>query len=90
MYILYRTGILRMARKIKKPRGFAAISKKRQREIARKGGKTAHKLGKAHTFTSVEARKAGQKGGKIAHARGTAHEFTSAEAAKAGRKGGKS
>jgi uncharacterized protein len=34
-----------------------------QREIARKGGKAAHAQGRAHEFTSDEARAAGKKGG---------------------------
>jgi uncharacterized protein len=44
-------------------RGFARLSPERQREIASKGGKAAHALGRAHEFTSNEARKAGRKGG---------------------------
>jgi len=47
-----------------KPRGFAAMSPEKRREISSKGGKTAHAMGKAHTFTSKEAAKAGRKGGK--------------------------
>jgi general stress protein YciG len=35
----------------------------KQREIASKGGKSAHAKGNAHQFTSEEARIAGQKGG---------------------------
>ena len=38
---------------------------KKQREIASKGGKMAHKLGRAHKFTSEEARIAGKKGGYV-------------------------
>lgn len=52
------------APKKKQKRGFAAMSKKKQREIASKGGVAAHKLGVAHEFTSEEARAAGKKGGK--------------------------
>jgi uncharacterized protein len=70
-------------------RGFAAMDQQRQKEIASKGGKTAHAKGTAHEFTSEEAAEAGRKGGHAAHAKGTAHEFTSEEAAKAGRKGGR-
>ncbi len=44
-------------------RGFAAMDPERQREIASKGGKLAHVNGKAHEFTSDEARAAGKKGG---------------------------
>ena len=42
--------------------GFASMSKERQIEIASLGGKTAHALGRAHEFTSEEARIAGRKG----------------------------
>lgn len=48
----------------KATRGFASMSKELQRSIASKGGKAAHASGKAHEFTSEEARLAGQKGGK--------------------------
>jgi uncharacterized protein len=47
----------------KSPRGFAAISPERQREIASHGGKAAHSKGTAHKFTSAEAQAAGKKGG---------------------------
>ena len=68
----------------KKPRGFAAMSKEKQLEIARQGGKTAHRLGVAHQFTPEEARAAGKR----SHELGRAHQFTSDEASEAGRKGG--
>lgn len=45
-------------------RGFASMSKEKQREIARKGGRAAHLKGTAHEFTSDEARAAGRKGGE--------------------------
>jgi general stress protein YciG len=70
-------------------RGFAAMDQRRQREIASKGGRTAHAKGTAHEFSSEEAAAAGRKGGHAAHAKGTAHEFSSEEAAAAGRKGGR-
>lgn len=44
-----------------KRRGFASLSAERRREIASMGGKTAHKYGKAHQFTSEEAKAAGRK-----------------------------
>src|SRR4051794_38523575 len=47
-----------------KNRGFASMDQHRQREIARKGGRAAHEKGKAHEFTSDEARAAGRKGGE--------------------------
>jgi general stress protein YciG len=40
----------------------------KQREIASKGGKTAHAIGAAHEWSSAEAREAGRKGG-LARAR---------------------
>jgi hypothetical protein len=45
-------------------RGFASMDEKKQREIASKGGKAAHKKGTAHKFSSEEAKEAGQKGGE--------------------------
>jgi general stress protein YciG len=65
-------------------RGFASMSKERQREIASRGGKAAHERGTAHEFSPVEASMAA----RIGHERGTAHEFTTEEARAAGRKGG--
>lgn len=47
-----------------KRRGFGSMDKDRQRRIARSGGKEAHRLGRAHEFTSEEARKAGHIGGR--------------------------
>ncbi len=44
-------------------RGFASMDADKQREIARKGGRTAHERGTAHQFTPEEAREAGRKGG---------------------------
>ncbi len=51
------------ARASDKPRGFARLSKEDVRKIASEGGKMAWKRGKAHRFTSEEARRAGRKGG---------------------------
>ncbi len=56
------------------------MSPEKRREIASRGGKQAHALGKAHRFTPEEAVIAGRKGGLKAHKLGTAHEFTSEEA----------
>ena len=67
-------------------RGFGAMDAARQREIASQGGRAAHAQGKAHEFTSEEARAAGRR----SHESGRAHEFTSEEAREAGRKGGES
>lgn len=44
-------------------RGFASMDEDKQREIARKGGRAAHKAGTAHEFSSEEAAEAGRKGG---------------------------
>jgi len=45
-------------------RGFASMSAAKRTAIAKKGGVTAHKLGRAHTYTSAEASVAGKKGGR--------------------------
>ncbi len=45
------------------------MTKEKVKEISSKGGKAAHLLGKAHKFTSEEARAAGTKGGKAPHVR---------------------
>ena len=47
-----------------KRRGFASMSIEKRREIARKGGKSAHQLGRAHTWDSESARAAGRIGGR--------------------------
>jgi len=47
-----------------RPRGFASMDAKRQREIAARGGRAAHAQGLAHKFSSEEARLAGRKGGE--------------------------
>jgi general stress protein YciG len=49
-------------------RGFAAMDAEKRRRIASEGGKAAHQSGKAHKWTSTEAREAGRKGGKATHA----------------------
>jgi uncharacterized protein len=64
-------------------RGFASMDEEKQREIASKGGKTAHEKGTAHEFTSEEAREAGQKGGQ-------AVSQNREHMAEIGREGGKS
>lgn len=62
-------------------RGFASMDPERQREIASKGGRAAHRKGTAHEWTSEEARVAGRKGGE-AVSRDRAHM------AQIGREGG--
>jgi general stress protein YciG len=47
-----------------KKRGFAALPAEKVREMAKKGGKSAHASGRAHEFTVEEARAAGAKGGR--------------------------
>jgi hypothetical protein len=42
-------------------RGFAAMSPEKKREIAGMGGRAAHATGRAHQFTTEEARAAGRK-----------------------------
>ena len=53
----------------KKPRGFAALTPERRRELASKGGASAHRSGRAHQFTPAEASAAGRKGGVAPHVR---------------------
>ena len=65
-------------------RGFAAMDKGRQVEIASKGGRCAHERGTAHRFDSAQAAAAARRG----HELGCAHEFTPDQAKGAGRKGG--
>lgn len=59
------------------------MSPERRRQIAARGGRTAHARGTAHVFTPEEARRAGRKGGK-AVSRDRSHM------AKIGRFGGRS
>jgi hypothetical protein len=49
--------------KEKRPRGFAAMSIAKRKEIASAGGKRAHAIGKAHQWTSETGSAAGQIGG---------------------------
>jgi len=49
------------------PRGFAAMDRDQQREIASEGGKAGQRSGHAQEFTSQEAREAGRKGGQASH-----------------------
>ncbi len=53
----------------KSGRGFAGMDPDQQREIARLGGRAAHRKGVAHEFTSQEARAAGRIGGQNSHIR---------------------
>ena len=53
--------------KPKARRGFAAMDPEKRREIASRGGKKAHEMGVAHSFTSEKAKEAGSKGGSAFH-----------------------
>lgn len=46
----------------KRPRGLAAMSPERRREIASKGGRASQARGTAHQWTAEEASAAGKKG----------------------------
>lgn len=46
-------------------RGFAAMDPGQQREVAAKGGRTAHERGVAHEWSRDEAKQAGKKGGLV-------------------------
>jgi general stress protein YciG len=54
---------------VKGRQGFASMNAELQRQIARKGGQTAHRNGTAHHWTTEEARAAGRKGGRVASRR---------------------
>jgi len=47
----------------RRPRGFAAMSTEQRQAIARQGGKAAHAGGRAHQFTSEEAKAAAARRG---------------------------
>ena len=51
-----------MIGKTGRPRGLAALSPERRREIASKGGRTSQSRGTAHQWTAEEASAAGKKG----------------------------
>lgn len=48
----------------RKPRGFQTMSPAERSLIASAGGRAAHAQGKAHRYTSDEAKAAGSKGGR--------------------------
>lgn len=50
--------------KKKTGRGFAGMDPDQRRKIASQGGKAAHEQGKAHVWTSEEAKEAGRIGGQ--------------------------
>jgi general stress protein YciG len=45
-----------------KNRGFGSMDREKQREIAGRGGRSAHQKGTAYEWTSELAREAGRKG----------------------------
>src|SRR5260370_33672156 len=49
----------------KSNRGFASMDTNKQREVASKGGLAAHAQGRAHEFSTDEAKLAGRKGGEV-------------------------
>jgi uncharacterized protein len=57
------TGSATNSSRQKMKRGFAVMDPVQVRELARRGGVAAHATGRAHEFTSEEARAAGRKGG---------------------------
>jgi uncharacterized protein len=57
------------ATNLKGRQGFASMNSELQRQIASKGGQTAHRTGRAHQWTREEARAAGRKGGRAASQR---------------------
>ena len=65
----------------KQRRGFAAMDPEKRKRIASEGGKAAHQSGRAHEWSSQEAREAGRKGGKSTHAKRENGPETSGEKA---------
>ncbi|HLK91102.1 MAG TPA: stress-induced protein [Polyangia bacterium] len=63
-----------IASNVSKPRGFAALTPERRKEISRKGGVSAHVKGSAHEWDTQAAREAGRKGGLSHAARRTSPE----------------
>jgi uncharacterized protein len=52
---------------VKSKRGFASMTPKKHRELARLGGIASQKSGNAHKWTPEEARAAGRIGGRARH-----------------------
>lgn len=55
-------------KKAPRKRGFASMDPAKRAQIAAEGGRAAHREGRAHKFSSAEAREAGRKGGLTAAA----------------------
>ena len=60
----------------KRRRGFALMDRARVAEMGRLGGRKAHELHLAHTFSHEEAVAAGQKGGKATQEKRRAQQVT--------------
>ena len=60
---LDRESLLKSRAENKALTGFAKLTREQLNEICSRGGKKAHAIGRAHKFTSEEARLAGKKGG---------------------------
>ena len=56
-----------------KPRGFAALSPERRKEVAHMGAVAAHQAGTAYRWDSEAARVAGARGGRAKRRRGGAN-----------------
>jgi general stress protein YciG len=72
-----------------RPAGFARLTGRQRREVARKGGQAALAAGKGYRWDSEAAAAAGREGGNVTQARGTGHRFNSETGRAAGRKGGR-
>lgn len=55
------------AETMRRGRGFASMDPERQKAIAAKGGRAAHRYGRAHEWSASEAVQAGRKGGLANH-----------------------
>jgi uncharacterized protein len=74
--------------KPKSKRGFASMSPEKQREIARKGGKSVPSEKRSFSQDIGLAAKAGQKGGRAVKSENRSFSRDHALASKAGAKGG--
>lgn len=81
MTVSFFSGLLPSAEvqpKAKSRRGFASMTLEQRKQIASMGGKRAHEIGRAHQFTSDEARAAGRKGAESRSAARKAEQEQSA------------
>jgi general stress protein YciG len=74
--------------KPKSKRGFASMSPEKQREIARKGGKSVPSEKRSFSLDTGLAAKAGQKGGRAVKSENRSFSRDHSLASKAGTKGG--